>query len=352
MDVTLKSLLAPDGDPWKPIPYAMACSLIGASGLLVVAIQYKDFIWATEVTSFSVLCALAIIGVAWALWALAGDRLSTPLALGIAVVLGCLVTAVAEVHVLDALLPPDPHMNKGYLYRIGLVRGPIFWWGLAAAAWYGLRRAQLHAAEVSRSELAGDELRASSAQARLQVLQAQVEPHFLFNTLAHVKWLFRRDPANGRRMLDRLIDYLRAALPRVRQPTATLGEELELARAYLDIQQLRIGGRLAFTIEVPDEIAAFRFPPLMLLTLVENAIKHGIAPQTGGGAIAIRAQVDANVLRIEVRDTGAGLREASGRGMGLSNVRARLAALFGSGARLVIEPNPPHGVVAAIEIPR
>ncbi|MGE5617004.1 MAG: sensor histidine kinase, partial [Bacillota bacterium] len=183
-------------------------------------------------------------------------------------------------------------------------------------------------------------------------LQAQVEPHFLFNTLAHVKSLYRRDPERGRRMLDRFLDYLAAALPRVRQATTTLAEELELARAYLDIHQLRIGGRLAFAIEVPQEIASLRFPPLMLLTLVENAIKHGIAPQTEGGMIVIRARADDSVLRIEVRDTGAGLREVAGAGMGLANVRARLVALFGAGARVVIEPNLPSGVVAAIEIPR
>jgi LytS/YehU family sensor histidine kinase len=190
------------------------------------------------------------------------------------------------------------------------------------------------------------------AEARLQALQAQVEPHFLFNTLAHVKWLYRRDADSGRRMLDRLVDYLHGALPQVRQTTTTLEQELQLAQAYLDIQQLRIGGRLAFTIDVPEEIAQLRFPPLMLLTLVENSIKHGIAPQTDGGTIGIRAQADENKLRIEVRDTGAGLREAKGTGLGLANVRARLAALFGAGARLVIEPNLPHGVVAAIEIPR
>ncbi len=351
MDVTLKSLLRPDGDPWKPIPYAMAVSLVGASGSLVAAIQYKDWLWATEVTVFSVLCALAVVGLGWVLWRGFGERVPAPFALAIAVVVGCVATVALEIVCSEAMMHM-PHPDKPYLYQLGMARGPIIWWGLAVAIWYMLKRTELHSAEVLRAELAGEELLASGAEARLQALQAQVEPHFLFNTLAHVKWLYRRDPANGRRMLDRLLDYLRAALPRVRQPTATLAEELQLAHAYLDIQQLRIGGRLAFTIEAPAEIAQLRFPPLMLLTLVENAIKHGIAPQTDGGTIAIRAQVDENVLRIEVRDTGAGLRAVSGKGMGLSNVRARLAALFGSGARLVIEPNLPHGVVAAIEIPR
>jgi LytS/YehU family sensor histidine kinase len=133
-------------------------------------------------------------------------------------------------------------------------------------------------------------------------------------------------------MLERLLDYLHAALPRVRQSATTLEQELELTRAYLDIHQLRIGGRLAVTIEVPEEIARLRFPPLMLLTLVENAIKHGIAPQTDGGTIAIRAYADDRQLRIEVRDTGAGLRHSAGTGMGLANVRERLTALFGAGA--------------------
>ena len=348
----LKTLLQPGGNPWKAIPYALAFSLLGASGPLVVALQYRDWMWALDIVAFSVMVPVIILGFGYALWGAFGARLPAGAGLALAVVGGCVAAQVLSLFVSEQLLGVEPHPGKGYLYRLGLIRGPLLWWIVAAATWYTMKRADARAAEVSRAQLAGDELRASTAEARLQALQAQVEPHFLFNTLAHVKWLYRRDPERGRRMLDRLLDYLHAALPRVRQAATTLEQELQLTRAYLDIHQLRIGGRLAVAIEVPDEIARLQFPPLMLLTLVENAIKHGIAPQTGGGTIAIRAYADDRQLRIEVRDTGAGLRQSAGTGMGLANVRERLTALFGAGARLVIEPNLPHGVVAAIEIPR
>jgi sensor histidine kinase YesM len=346
-----RTLLQPGGDPFRIVPYALAVSLVGASGPLVVALQFRDWLWAIEVAAYSAYSPLFVIAAAYVLWWTFGERLSAAWTLGLAVVVGYLAAQAFLIVVAEKVFGAIPYY-KGYLYHMGLVRGPMLWGGLVAAAWYMLKRAELHGTEVARAELSAEELRASSAEARLQALQAQVEPHFLFNTLAHVKSLYRRDPERGRRMLDRFVDYLQAALPRVRQAAVTLEQELELARAYLDIQQIRIGNRLAFTIEVPEDIAKLRFPPLMLLTLVENAIKHGIAPQTDGGAIVIRARADARQLRIEVRDTGPGLALTAGSGMGLANVRARLAALFGAGARLVIEPNAPHGVVAAIEIPR
>jgi signal transduction histidine kinase len=348
----LQSMLRAGGSAFRLYLFALVYALAGASGLLVVALQYRDFIWVADIVFYSLMSAAVLLACAHALARVFGRRLPAAWGLGIAVFVGCLISQVAEMWIFEQVLDMAPHPMKSYWHRLGMMRGPLLWWGLGAAAWYAIKRAEAHAAEVSRAEIDHDQLRASSAQARLQALQAQVEPHFLFNTLAHVKWLYRRDGERGRRMLERLIAYLQAALPQVRQATTTLEQELQLATAYLDIQQIRIGGRLAFTIEVPQEIASVRFPPLMLLTLVENSIKHGIAPQTDGGTIAIRARVDGHKLRIEVRDTGAGLREAKGTGMGLANVRARLAALFGAGARLVIEPNLPRGVVAAIEIPR
>jgi len=348
----LNALLQPDGRPLKLVPYMLLYALVGASGPLVVALKYQDFIWVATLVAYSCISALLILGAAHAIQAAGWRRFTTGASVGLAVLVGCFIAQCLDLYVHTLLMGPDAFAHKPLLYRLSGVRGPLLWWGLGAAAWYYLKRSERHAAEVARASLDAEQLRASTAEARLQALQAQVEPHFLFNTLAHVKWLYRRDPDSGRRMLDRLVDYLHAALPQVRQSTTTLEQELQLAQAYLDIQQLRIGGRLAFSIDVPAEIAQLRFPPLMLLTLVENSIKHGIAPQTDGGMIDIHAEADERKLRIEVRDTGAGLREAKGTGLGLANVRARLAALFGAGARLVIEPNLPHGVVAAIEIPR
>ena len=351
--MTLETLLKPGGDPWKLLAWMLAVSFVGGSGPLVVSLQYADYPWAMGVASFNTYTPLLILGLAWTIWGLGGTRVPPAWAFAVAVVGGSFAGQALSLWLSEALHGPYAfYPGKGYLYHLMLVRGPLLWWGLAAAAYYSLRRAEHHAAEVAAAEHTAGVLRARTAEARLQALQAQVEPHFLFNTLAHVKSLYRRDPERGRRMLDRFVDYLEAALPRVRQSATTLEQELQLAHAYLDIQQIRIGGRLSFSIEVPDEIARLRFPPLMLLTLVENAIKHGIAPQTEGGTIGILARVEGERLRIEVRDTGAGLSKAAGSGMGLANVRARLSALFGAGARLVIEPNVPHGVVAAIEIPR
>ena len=346
------SVLAPGGDPWKLVPYALLVSFIGVSGQLVVALQFRDYLWAAMCVTHAVYCPLLILGIAHLACALAGERLGSAWSLALAVVIGCFAAQMLQIEMMRMAMGPEAIAQKGYLHYVGLARGPLLWWGLVAAAWYLARRSEMRAAEVAQAGRLGEELRASTAQARLHALQAQVEPHFLFNTLAHVKWLYQRDRTRGRHMLDRLVDYLQAALPRMRQADTTLAQELELAHAYLDLQQIRIGGRLGFSIEVPEEFARLRFPPLMLLTLVENAIKHGIAPLTEGGTIRISAGPCGERLRIEVRDTGRGFAQAGGSGMGLANVRARLAALFGAGARLVIEPNTPRGVVAAIEIPR
>jgi signal transduction histidine kinase len=350
--VEARHLLRPGGDPWKLVPYALAVSFVGSAGQLVIPVHFADYIWAASVAAHATYAPLLVLALAHLFAAALGPRASGAAVLALGIAGGCLAAQVLSIEFYQLLAGPETTPGKGYLYQLGFVRGPLLWWGLVGAAWYALKRAEQRAGEVADARSTADRLRASTSEARLQALQAQVEPHFLFNTLAHVRALYRRDPERGRRMLERFLDYLEAALPRVRQADTTLAQELELARAYLDIQQIRIGGRLAFSIEVPEEIRGLRFPPLMLLTLVENAIKHGIAPQTEGGAIGIVARADPRRLRIEVRDTGAGLSQAAGSGMGLANVRARLAALFGAGARLVIEPNAPRGVVAAIEIPR
>lgn len=202
-----------------------------------------------------------------------------------------------------------------------------------------------------KAEADRERLSRQSAQAELKLLQAQVEPHFLFNTLANVQHLVETDPASASRMLESLIRYLRAALPQMREATTNLGREVDMARAFLDIHRVRMGSRLAFDIEVPEALKGRAFPPMMLISLVENAIKHGVDPCCECGRIVIRAQEEGGQLRVSVVDTGEGIVPKKGGGVGLSNIRERLKALYGASARLVLEENAPRGVVASIEVP-
>ena len=195
-------------------------------------------------------------------------------------------------------------------------------------------------------------------EARLQTLQAQVEPHFLYNTLANVQALNEVDPPAANRMVGHLIQYLRSSLPKMRESTSTVGQELELVRAYLNILQMRMGERLTFAITAADDLLAYAFPPMMLPSLVENAIKHGLEPLREGGHIDIvveRVPVDpAQCLRVSVRDNGKGLSGTSpqaGSGVGLSNLRERLAALHGHNGRFSITSSEPKGAIAVIEVP-
>ncbi len=194
-------------------------------------------------------------------------------------------------------------------------------------------------------------LSAAALEARLTVLQAQIEPHFLFNTLANVRRLCEVDPQRGRRMLASLLDYLRAALPAMRRSSTGLGEEFELVRAYLSVLQHRMGERLRFDVELSDRLADAPIPPLILPTLVENAIRHGLAPLPEGGTITVNAVREDGQVVVRVADDGAGFQGASGSGVGLANTRARLSALFGSRAGLSLRANQPRGVIAEVRLP-
>jgi signal transduction histidine kinase len=189
------------------------------------------------------------------------------------------------------------------------------------------------------------------AGARLQVLQAQIEPHFLFNTLANVRRLYDEDAAAGRTMLEKLMHYLEVALPRMRHDQSRLGHEAELIEAYLHIQRIRMGERLAFSIDIPARLREHRVPPMMLLTLVENAIKHGLNPSPGGGLIRVTARADGDRLVLTVADTGVGFASGSGSGIGLANISARLAAQFGDAAGLSLANNELGGATATIVLP-
>jgi signal transduction histidine kinase len=224
--------------------------------------------------------------------------------------------------------------------------------GLLFAWAYTYYRDREQAREAMRqSELDRAELERRLMESRLLVLQAQIEPHFLFNTLAHVKRLYQTDRVSARPMLGNLRAYLAGALPQMREPIARLDREIALAEAYLGMQQTRMGRRLSYAVDVPAELAGARLPTMMVLTLVENAIKHGLSPQREGGSVQISARHDTGQIQIEVADTGRGFVASSGGGAGLANLRSRLAILYGPQATLNLRHNNPRGVAAVLTLP-
>jgi sensor histidine kinase YesM len=206
-------------------------------------------------------------------------------------------------------------------------------------------------ARIAQADAERHQLEKNVLESRLQLLQAQVEPHFLFNTLANVQHLVETDATRASQVLESLIQYLRAALPQMREGATTLGREIDMARAFLEIHRVRMGSRMDFGIEVPAALECRPFPPMMLISLVENAIKHGVDPCCDCGTITIRAAEEGDRLRVSVADTGEGVKPTNGGGVGLTNIRERLKALYGSSARLVLEENDPRGVIASIEVP-
>lgn len=194
---------------------------------------------------------------------------------------------------------------------------------------------------------------------RLTVLQAQVEPHFLFNTLASVHSLIRQDPARAEATVEALVDHLRATMPKLRagvgNAQSTLAEQIEVCESYLKVMQVRMGKRLSYAIDVPAALMSHHFPQLILISLVENAIKHGIEPQPAGGNISITAVVeDRGVtpqLAVSVIDDGAGLKPGIGNGVGLENIREQLLARFGAQGELSVRSRVAGGVNATIRVP-
>ena len=225
---------------------------------------------------------LAILLVAAALANIERVRLPLPLTLAIAVVVGPLLATLFMMAQRLDLLDVYYHWPVMPVFLVMKVTRLALPWGLAAGTWYFSRRAALRASELRAAELDRRRLETGMIEARLQALAAQVEPHFLFNTLAHVKRLYRTDPALARQMLDAFRAYLRSALPQMRETGLTLGREIDLARAYLDVQQIRMGRRLKVSVDAPQSLRRHPFPSMMLISLVENAIKHGLNPIAAG----------------------------------------------------------------------
>ena len=191
------------------------------------------------------------------------------------------------------------------------------------------------------------------AEAELRVLQAQMEPHFLFNTLSNVISLIQTNPNRAARLLEQLTLVLRATLSRTRASDATLGDELELVRAYLEIQAQRMDGRLQHSVTASEEVAGLRLPPLLVQPLVENAILHGVEPSVEGGTVLVSAELVANQVEIKIQDDGVGLDgdDSGAAGESTANIRERLRSVYGENASLALTESVGGGVCVLIRIP-
>ncbi|MFL6664464.1 MAG: sensor histidine kinase [Rhizobacter sp.] len=244
----------------------------------------------------------------------------------------------------SALLSHEGRLSGFILIALcSLVIGPL----LALGAMYRERDVQAHS-ERLQFALEKSTLERQALDARLQLLHAQIEPHFLFNTLANVQELVESGSPQAPVVLRHLIAYLRAAVPRLNDGAATLGSEMGLVRAYLELMHTRIPDRLTFMVAVPHDLQAIRFPSMALLTLVENAIRHAVDPSEQGGRIDVGAARDGDTVRAWVADTGPGMSDKAAAGTGLTNVRARMKAFYGDSGRLELHDRVPHGLRAEL----
>jgi LytS/YehU family sensor histidine kinase len=215
----------------------------------------------------------------------------------------------------------------------------------------GKRRADLTARQATqRAET--EQIERAALEARMGALQAQIEPHFLFNTLGSIDQLIQSDPPRASRMQQSLIRYLRSAMPQMREGSRpTLGQQVDLSSAYLEIMAVRMEERLEPVVQVPDVLRSAVFPSMMLQTLVENAIKHGLEPMAAGGRLEISAERVDDQLTVRVQDNGKGFLPKGDDGVGLANIRERLKALYKGRAELIISVPPTGGTSATIKVP-
>ena len=207
---------------------------------------------------------------------------------------------------------------------------------------------------LSHARAEAEAARRAAAETQLKLLESQLEPHMLFNTLANLRVLIGSDPKRAQAMLDRLIAFLRATLNASRSTMHPLATEFERTADYLALMQVRMGSRLQTQLTLPGDLQAAAVPPLLLQPLVENSIKHGLEPKVGGGLIEVSARRDGNVLELQVGDSGVGLEAAapaSGGQFGLQQVRERLSTLYGERATLTLQPAPGGGALATIRLP-
>jgi sensor histidine kinase YesM len=339
---------------WVALVFSLAIALPGPMGMVLAEgwrMLPRGLLWVLQATVFGTVFVSAMLAVL----VFGHQRLRRRGAVGRGLLLGLVALTVVVgivVQWLFHVVASDGQMPGSYVGFAYEVQRLLTISLLFAIAYDHLVRARQTNDALHRTQLQRLQLDRELDNAHLQLLQAQVEPHFLFNTLANLRRLVRTEPSAAQAMLGDLLRYLAEALPRLRDERSTLAREAALVRAYLALHQVRMGARLKFMIDVPDELSEWPVPPMVLLTLVENAIKHGIGPQVAGGDIHVQArrQPEGGLI-LSVTDTGRGLIAGSGHGSGLANLRARLKALHGDAAALSLGANRPQGVVATVVLP-
>ncbi len=258
--------------------------------------------------------------------------------------IGMTIGGVAVQNLFPGAFPVLPSAGKYALTRSNLALALLFG-AIITYVFFSLQK-------MSDERIKRLEVEKNAIVTEIKLLQSQMEPHFLFNTLSNVIGLIDRDPAKAKRMLESFTSFLRTSLLSARNETITLAQEMDVVRNYLEIFGVRMGSRLQYTIDIPPGLEGFPIPPLLVQPLVENAVKHGLEPSKSGGELAISGARAGDVVRIAVADSGLGINELSpGNGIGLENIRKRLDLLYNGRARLVFEENKPRGVKAVIEIP-
>ncbi len=357
--------------------FAPLLAAVGALQGFLVGVEFNDsrLGWQTAAVSIPIWIIIGFAGPALATFArhrLPPARWTVTAAILLGIAISFVGQHLAEIYSLSAILPRFMALLPGYdpskwphstALLVWSVRGwqllvfAVLGGGIALVAfhreqhWWQIAEHARELAAVSRKKQESD--------LRLMVLQAQVEPHFLFNTLASVHSLIRQDPARAEATLEALVDHLRVTLPKLRTDVgnahSTLTEQLDVCRSYLTVMKVRMGDRFAFLIDVDPLLQRHPFPPLLLISLVENAIKHGIERTTGDGQImidaAVEARSDATQLAVNVVDSGAGLRATAAAGTGLANIRGQLATRYGAHGSLTLQDRTVGGVIATIRVP-
>ncbi len=263
-----------------------------------------------------------------------------------AIVAGALIGMTVGRLVVVSVLPGSSfHLLEKYNFQTSTLGYAVLFGFIVTYIFISLQR-------LSDEKIKRLEVEKNAAVTEMKLLQSQMEPHFLFNTLSNILGLIESDPRKASRMLESFTSFLRTSLVTARSETITLAQEMDVVRNYLDIFTVRMGDRLRYHIHVPDDLKDVRVPPLLIQPLVENAIKHGLEPSVAGGELQVRAERDGDEVRVVVTDTGIGVREMStGNGIGLENIKKRLNLLFGERARLLFEENLPSGVTAGVILP-